>query len=137
MHTSKIDSSRFTGSELVGLEFWKRLEIDNLLISFCVSQKEADLANVVILGRLISHCNELHTYKLNQKNYRKTREKIKEILRTHIRTNIIQNNKKDNSYSIRVTGTPKTKAYEIYDLLEIKVSSNRVIMRLRNFDCST
>ncbi|MCK9329361.1 MAG: hypothetical protein M0Q94_05740 [Candidatus Cloacimonetes bacterium] len=109
----------------------------NLLISFCFSQKEADLANVVILGRLISPGNELHTYKLNQKNYRKSWKEIREVLRTHIRTNIIQNDKKDNSYSIRVTGTPKTKAYEIYDLLEIKISPNRVIRRLRNLDCST
>ncbi|MDD4157173.1 MAG: hypothetical protein PHY08_11430 [Candidatus Cloacimonetes bacterium] len=51
--------------------------------------------------------------------------------------NIIQNDKKGNSYLIRVTGTPETKAQEIYDLLEVKVSPNRVIRRLRNLDCST
>lgn len=77
------------------------------------------------------------TYKLNQKNYRKSWKEIREVLRTHIRTNIIQNDKKGNSYSIRVTGTPETKAQEIYDLLEIKISPNRVIRRLRNLDCST
>ena len=77
------------------------------------------------------------TYKLNQKNYRKTRQEIREVLHTHMRTNINQNDKKGNSYSIRVTGTPETKAQELYDLLEIKISPNRVIRRLRNLDCST
>lgn len=75
------------------------------------------------------------TYKLNQKNYKKSWKEIREVLRTHMRSTIIQNDKKGTVYSIRVTGIPEIKAKEIYDLLEINVSPQRIIKRIRSADC--
>ena len=75
------------------------------------------------------------TYKLNQKNYKKSWKEIREVLRTHMRSTIIQNDKKGTVYSIRVTGIPEIKAKEIYDLLEINISPQRIIKRIRSADC--
>ncbi len=75
------------------------------------------------------------TYKLNQKNYRKSWKEIREVLRTHMRSTITQKDKKGNTYSIRVTGIPEIKAKEIYDLLEINLSPQRIIKRIRSADC--
>ncbi len=77
------------------------------------------------------------TYKLNQNNFRKSWKEIREDLLTHMRSTIIQHDKKGTAYSIRITGTPEKKAKEIYDLLEMKTSSHRIIKRIRNSDCRT
>lgn len=77
------------------------------------------------------------TYKLNQKNYSKSWKEIREVLKTHMRSTIIQQDKKGNTYSIRVTGIPEANAKEIYDLLEMNISSHRIIKRVRISDCRT
>jgi len=54
--------SRTAGSEIIALEFWKRLGFDQIFEKCLFDTEEQDLAKAVILGRLISPGSELHTY---------------------------------------------------------------------------
>lgn len=52
---------RSVGEELLGLHFWKQLKLDTILKKCGFNEKEAELAKIVILGRLLSPWSELHT----------------------------------------------------------------------------
>lgn len=54
--------SRTTGSEILALEFWKRLGFDRIFEKCGFKPQEIDLAKAIIIGRLISPGSELHTY---------------------------------------------------------------------------
>ena len=54
--------SRSLGPELVGHSFWEKLELDRILTSCGLDEKEVSLAKAVILGRLISPGSDLSTF---------------------------------------------------------------------------
>jgi len=68
-------------------------------------------------------------FSLNQKEYDKSWSSIMARVGNHQRATTIQKSKSGDAYYIRVTGTPKAEAREIYDLLNIAVKKNRLIKK--------
>lgn len=66
------------------------------------------------------------TYKLQQKDYRKSWTEIKHILSTHMRSSVMFKDLKGSQHHIRQTGTPEAEAKQIYDLLGITIAKNQV-----------
>ncbi|MDP3114175.1 MAG: IS1634 family transposase, partial [Candidatus Cloacimonadaceae bacterium] len=54
---------RSVGAELLTLHFWKTLKLDQILQECSFSEKEIELAKIVILGRLLSPGSERQTLK--------------------------------------------------------------------------
>lgn len=61
--TIELGHHRSVGLELIALHFWDELGFNDILISSGFDRKQAELAKVAILGRLISPGSELHTIK--------------------------------------------------------------------------
>jgi len=63
LHRESIEMSFFrsVGVELLSLHFWKQLKLDMIMKQCGFNEKEAELAKIVILGRLLSPGSELHT----------------------------------------------------------------------------
>ena len=62
-HRENLETSFFrsVGAELLTLHFWKSLKLDRILRECFFSEKEIELAKIVILGRLLSPGSERHT----------------------------------------------------------------------------
>lgn len=57
----EIEQNRTVGAELLGMHYWRALKFDQVLTECEFTNKERELARVVILGRLIAPGSERHT----------------------------------------------------------------------------
>jgi len=100
-------------------------------------QKDSRIEAHLFISVLAYYLLRSITYELGKKDYHKSWNGIRDIMRMHTRATINFRNKDGYNYHVRITGQPEKDMKELYDLLNIKFKRFIKKRRISSVDCST
>jgi len=94
-------------------------------------QKDARIESHLFISVLAYSILKSITHWLSRLEYNKRWSEIRDILKTHMRSTSIFTSKEGYKYHVRLTGNPEKDAAEIYQLLNINVTPNRKVIKVK------
>ena len=88
-------------------------------------QIDSGIEAYILISVLANYLLRSITYELGEKDYHKSWNGIRDIMKMHIRTTISFCNRDGYNYHVRITGQPEKDMKELYDLLKIKINKHK------------